>query len=57
MVAVDTGAIALFTKLLVGVAAGVVLTFYLLLRPLNYPLVVELRRRPSGGDLETAAGG
>jgi MFS superfamily sulfate permease-like transporter len=35
VVAVITGAIALLTNLLVGVAAGVVLTFYLLLRLLN----------------------
>ena len=38
-------------------AAGVVLTFYLLLRLLDHPVVVELRRPPSGGDLETAREG
>ena len=57
VVAVITGAIALLTNLLVGVAAGVVLTFYLLLRLLDHPVVVELRRPPSGGDLETTREG
>ena len=46
VVAVITGAIALLANLLVGVAAGVVLTFYLLLRLLDHPVVVELRGRP-----------
>lgn len=45
-VAVATGLVALATDLLVGVLVGVFLTFWLVLRALNHPLVVELPGRP-----------
>ncbi len=54
VVAVITGVFALATNLLVGVLVGVLLTFYLVLRRLNHPLVVELRQPPGGGELEPA---
>lgn len=41
VVALTTGAIALVTNLLVGVIAGVFLTFYLVLRRLNHPTLVS----------------
>ncbi len=43
-VAAVTGAAALVIGLLAGVLIGVLLTFYLLLRAINHPVVVELRR-------------
>ena len=43
-----TGAVALASNLLVGVAVGVAGTYYLVLRALNHPSVVELR--PAGSD-------
>ena len=46
--AVITGSAALATDLLVGVLVGVLMTFYLLLRAVNHPVVVELRRPPGG---------
>jgi sulfate permease, SulP family len=48
VVAVVTGATALATDLLVGAIVGVVLTLYLVLRVVNHPVVVELRRSPEG---------
>jgi sulfate permease, SulP family len=57
LVAVLTGLVALVTNLLVGVLAGVLLTFYLVLRTLNHPRIVELRRPPGGSDLEPARSG
>ncbi len=41
VVAVVVGVVALATNLLVGVLAGVALTFYLVLRALNHPVVTE----------------
>ena len=37
---------------LVGVAVGVAMTFYLVLRAINHPVVIELQRPASGGELE-----
>lgn len=56
-IAVVTGAIAIVTNLLGGVIAGVVFTFYIVLRKLNHPVVVELRQPPTGGDLQPAREG
>ncbi|MFL1377812.1 SulP family inorganic anion transporter [Nocardiopsis protaetiae] len=56
-VAVVTGLIALGTDLLVGVAVGVLLTFYLVLRALNHPVVTELRRPAGEEDLLPARPG
>lgn len=50
-VALVTGVVALATNLLVGVLAGVIMTFYLVLRRLNHPTIVELRRPPGRTDL------
>ena len=47
-VALVTAAVALTVGLLAGVGVGVVLTFYLVLRALNHPVVIELRRPPGG---------
>lgn len=47
VIAVITGLFALLTDLLIGVLVGVILTFYIVLRTLNHPVVMELRR-PSG---------
>jgi MFS superfamily sulfate permease-like transporter len=49
LVAAFTGGVALVSNLLVGVGVGVLLTFYLVIRSLNHPRVVELRR-PVDGD-------
>lgn len=57
VIAVITGVTALATNLLVGVVAGVVLTLYLVLRAVNHPVVVELRRPATGGELEPARAG
>ncbi len=57
VVAVVTGVFALATNLLVGVLVGVLLTFYILLRALNHPIVVELQRPPCEADLEPARPG
>jgi SulP family sulfate permease len=47
--AVVTAAAALLVNLLVGVLVGVILTLYFVLRALNHPVVVELRRpHPTG---------
>lgn len=43
-IALITGLFALFTDLLIGVLVGVLLTFYIVLRTLNHPVVMELRR-------------
>jgi MFS superfamily sulfate permease-like transporter len=51
-VAVATAIAALVANLLVGVAVGVAMTFYLVLRAINHPVVIELQRPASGGELE-----
>ncbi len=51
-VAVATALAALVANLLVGVAVGVAMTFYLVLRAINHPVVIELQRPASGGELE-----
>lgn len=51
LVAVSTIIAALAFDLLAGVLVGVFLTFYLVLRSLNHPVVLELRRPPGGRDL------
>lgn len=56
-VALVTGGIAVVTNLLVGVIAGVIFTFYVVLRKLNHPVMVELRRPAEGGDLQPARPG
>jgi SulP family sulfate permease len=56
-VAVVTAVAALAFNLLVGVIVGVALTFYLVLRVLNHPVIVELRRSPYSGELEPAREG
>jgi high affinity sulfate transporter 1 len=50
-IAVATAAAALVFNLLVGVLVGVILTIYFVLRALNHPVVVELRRPAAGGEL------
>jgi SulP family sulfate permease len=57
VIAIVTGVVALVTNLLVGVAVGVLLTFYLILRALNHPVVVELQRPATGGELEPVRDG
>lgn len=57
LVAVLTAAAALAANMLVGVIVGVVLTFWLVLRALNHPVIVELRRPPGGGELAPARPG
>ncbi|GAA1594098.1 hypothetical protein GCM10009804_58360 [Kribbella hippodromi] len=57
VVATLTALAALATNLLVGVLVGVLLTFYLVLRRLNHPTIVELRRTPGNADLEPARPG
>lgn len=52
-----TAFISLYYDLLVGVLAGVVLTLYFVLRALNHPTLVELRRPPDGGELVPARDG
>jgi high affinity sulfate transporter 1 len=47
LVALVTGGVALVSNLLVGVGVGVLLTFYLVIRALDHPNIVELRR-PAG---------
>ncbi|WP_250030223.1 SulP family inorganic anion transporter [Paractinoplanes maris] len=49
LVAAITAVVALVVGLLTAVLAGVLLTYYLVLRALNRPAVVELRRPPEGG--------
>lgn len=50
-----TAVVALSTNLLFGVLTGVLLTFYLVLRRLGHPSIVELRPAPGGkGTLEPA---
>ncbi|WP_164740405.1 SulP family inorganic anion transporter [Brachybacterium saurashtrense] len=53
-VALITAAIALLTDLLVGVLTGILLTFYLLLRRLDRPSLIELRPDPGTNRLEPA---
>jgi sulfate permease, SulP family len=48
---------ALAFNLLVGVIVGVFLTLYFVLRALNHPVVLELRRPSGGGELEPAREG
>lgn len=57
LIAVVTAVAALAANLLVGVVTGVVLTLYLVLRILNHPVIVELRRAPQTGDLVPARPG
>jgi high affinity sulfate transporter 1 len=45
-----TALFALVFDLLIGVLVGVFLTFYMVLRRLNRPAIVELRRPPTGGE-------
>ena len=56
-VAVATAVAALVFNLLVGVIVGVAFTYYLVLRVLNHPVIVELRRSAHNGDLEPARAG
>jgi MFS superfamily sulfate permease-like transporter len=56
-VAVVTLVAALAFNLLVGVIVGVALTYYLVLRALNHPVIVELRRSPHDGSLGPARAG
>ena len=51
-VAAATAIAALVANLLVGVAVGVAMTFYLVLRAINHPVVIELQRPAAGGELE-----
>ncbi|WP_116948882.1 SulP family inorganic anion transporter [Jiangella endophytica] len=46
VVALTTGGIAVLTNLLAGVVAGVFLTYYLVLRRLNHPVLAEHRPAP-----------
>lgn len=46
VVALATGAVALVTNLLAGVVAGVILTFYLVLRRLNHPALTDEQPAP-----------
>jgi len=57
VVAGVTAFFALAFNLLVGVVVGVFLTLYFVLRALNHPVIVELRRPPGGGELERAREG
>jgi sulfate permease, SulP family len=52
-----TAFFALAYNLLIGVTFGVILTLYFVLRTLNHPVVVELRRPPGGGELQPARDG
>lgn len=49
--AVATAVCALAFDLLAGVVVGVAASFYLVLRSLNHPVVIELRRDPVSGEL------
>ncbi len=49
--AVATAVCALAFDLLAGVIVGVAASFYLVLRSLNHPVVIELRRDPVSGEL------
>jgi sulfate permease, SulP family len=51
-VAAVTAIAALVANLLVGVAVGVAMTSYLVLRAINHPVMIELQRPASGGELE-----
>ncbi|WP_158564232.1 SulP family inorganic anion transporter [Jiangella anatolica] len=55
LVALATGAFALVTNLLAGVVAGVVLTYYLVLRRLNHPVLTQ--DSPAPGLLVVRIGG
>jgi high affinity sulfate transporter 1 len=57
VVAVLTALAALFFNLLVGVLVGVILTMYFVLRVLNHPVVVELRRPAGSTELAPARPG
>jgi sulfate permease, SulP family len=50
LLALATGIVALLTNLLVGVAFGVAITFFLVLHRLDHPELVELRRVPGHDD-------
>ena len=52
-----TAFFALAYNLLIGVIFGVILTLYFVLRTLNHPVVVELRRSPTSGELLPARDG
>ena len=52
-----TAFFALAFNLLIGVLVGVFLTIYFVLRALNHPVVVELRRAPEGDELLPARDG
>ncbi len=52
-----TALAALAYNLLVGVIFGVILTLYFVLRALNHPVVVELKRSPATGDFLPARDG
>jgi high affinity sulfate transporter 1 len=52
-----TAFFALAYNLLIGVIFGVILTLYFVLRTLNHPVVVELRRAPSSRELLPAREG
>ena len=56
-VAAITAFFALAFNLLVGVLVGVSLTIYFVLRTLNHPVVVELKRSPTGDELLPARDG
>lgn len=56
-VAAITAFFALGFNLLVGVMVGVFLTLYFVLRALNHPVVMELRRPPGVGELVPAREG
>jgi MFS superfamily sulfate permease-like transporter len=55
--AATTAFFALAFNLLIGVLVGVFLTIYFVLRALNHPVVVELRRAPEGDELLPARDG
>lgn len=57
LVAMLTAVAAVAANLLMGVMVGVALTFYLVLRALNHPVIVELRRSPQTGELVPARPG
>ncbi|MGH8774692.1 MAG: SulP family inorganic anion transporter [Jiangellaceae bacterium] len=56
-IAVVTCLVALAANLLAGVVAGVVLTLYFVLRILNHPVIVELRRPTGSTQLQPARDG
>jgi high affinity sulfate transporter 1 len=57
VIAAITAFAALALNLLAGVVAGVILTFYFVLRSLNHPVIVELRRPAGRRDLVAAREG